>query len=121
MSNIAELQKTINWKRELLECAKDEITNWKPTWWDYQQQVRDLIDRENPTIVYGYSVSDILYAMNRDKYEEVCDRVFHANYDSLTESDFNGLLSDLRLAELALEYAEQDLVNALDRSVESVD
>jgi hypothetical protein len=47
--------------------------------------------------------------------------VFHANYDSLTESDFNGLLSDLRLAELALEYAEQDLVNALDRSVESVD
>lgn len=121
MSNIAELQKAIAWKRELLECAKAEIGNWKPTWGNYEPDVRTLIDRENPTVVYGYSVSDILYAMNHDKYEEVCERVFQANYDSITEYAFNDLLSDLRNAERDLEYAEQDLVDALDRNTESVD
>lgn len=121
MSNIAELQKTIAWKRELLDCAKEEITNWKPYWGDYESVVRTLIDRENPTVVYGYSVSDILHSMNYDKYQEVCERVFQANYDFITELDFNNLLSDLRCAERELEYAEQDLVDALDRNTESVD
>lgn len=121
MSNIAELQKTIAFKREMLECAKAEISNWKPTWSDYEPDVRTLIDRENPTVVYGYSVSDILYAMNHEKYVEVCERVFQANYDSITEYAFNDLLSDLRTAERDLEYAEQDLVDALDRNTESVD
>lgn len=121
MSNIAELQKTIAFRREMLECAQEAVSLWKPVWSDYESEVRKLIDRENPTVVYGYSVSDILYAMNQDKYEEVCERVFQSNYDQITEYEFNSLLSDLRCAERDLEYAEQDLVDALDRNTESVD
>tara|TARA_R110000822_G_scaffold3036_10_gene13888 strand:- start:2796 stop:3161 length:366 start_codon:yes stop_codon:yes gene_type:complete len=121
MASITELQQNIAWKKEVLEQAKDEINKWKPTWSDYEITVRDLIDRENPVIVYGFGVSDILYKMNHNKYEEVCERVFQANYDSITEFDFNDKLSDVNLAERELEYAEQDLVDALDRNIESVD
>jgi len=120
MYSFQELNQDVTWAKEEVEAAKEEISLWKPTYMDYENEVRAIIDHEYPS-VFGFCASYILKELDRMQYYEMCERIFQYHYDRLTEEKFNELLSDLRQAELRLERAENELVNAIDRQTETVD
>lgn len=121
MSNFQEIQKRIMFIRECLEEAKEDFQNWKPVWEDYEDQIRTIIDNTNRVNVFGYSVTDILIALDRDQYEKLCSETFQLHYDMLTCVDSQNKASEIHSYELDLEHEEQELVYLIDSQAESVD
>lgn len=126
---ITDLQHDISWAKVELHRAQDEHQNWKPTAFDYEDKIDEMIDKKYPIPetamvefnVHGYTVTQIMRKLNAESLDRFREEFFQEHYDQITGDDANERASNVADAERALARLEEELVDALDKLNKSED